>query len=32
MPPVELEAPEALAFRQAQAELRRTSKLPSLNS
>lgn len=30
-PPAELDPPEVLAFREAQAELRRTSKLPALN-
>jgi hypothetical protein len=31
MPPLTIEAPEALAYRQAAAELRRTSKLRALN-
>lgn len=31
MPPLEAEPAEVLAFREAQAELRRTSKLPALN-
>jgi hypothetical protein len=31
LPPLEVEPPEVLAFRQAQAELRRTSKLPALD-
>lgn len=32
MPPVEVEPAEVLAFRAAQAELRRTSRLPGLNA
>ena len=32
MPPLIVEAPEALAFREAQAELRRTSRLGALNA